>query len=266
MHSFSKQIFIAITAMLAMDTIPVEAQNGARNPISTINPVSPTTAELLKYVDFNVSSSTGVPDITIPLFEIKGKELSLPLSISYNASGIKVNQQAGNIGLAWSLNAGGMVSCQIRGKRDNSTYWPNVPPAVDDGFDPGSSVTDFNLAQNISNRTIDGAPDLYSYNFGNYSGKFLNIIGKTPSIMMIPRKPLLVTPYATIPASSYSNFKIVSEDGTQYFFETLEKSTIRTSYGISENGFTTYLTKIRSANGSDEMNFYYEATSYIDLP
>ena len=261
-----KKTVIKTAIVVAVTTSSIQAQNGHRNPISTINPVSPTTAELLKYVDFNVSSSTGVPDITIPLFEMKGKQLSLPISISYNASGIKVNQQAGNIGLSWSLNAGGFISCAIRGKKDDASYWTNVPGPVNDGFDPGTSVVDFNLAKNIGNKVIDGAPDLYSYNFCNYSGKFLDIIGKPSPIVMIPKKPLLITSYATVPASVYKNFKVVSEDGTQYFFEKLERSTIRTSYGISETGFTNYLIKIRSADGSDEINFSYDTTYYEDLP
>jgi hypothetical protein len=265
MKFISKAVFILAAIVFAMN-IQTSAQNGAKNPISTINPVSPTTAELLKYVDFNVSSSTGVPDITIPLFEVKGKQLSLPISISYNASGIKVNQQAGNIGLAWSLNAGGMVSCAIRGRRDDQTYWQSVPAAVNNGFDPAADPADFNMAKSISNKAIDGAPDLYSYSFGNYSGKFLNIIGKTPAITMIPKKPLDIKPYATIPSSPHSNFKITAEDGTQYFFEKLETTTIRTSYGISQAGFTNYLTKIRSADGTDEINFSYDTTYYEDLP
>lgn len=257
---FKGSTFIATTLLVAMNTSPLQGQNGARNPVSTINPVAPSTAALLKYVDCNVNSNTGVPDISIPLFEIKGKQLSLPLSISYNASGIKVNEQAGNIGLCWSLNAAGLISKAIRGKEDDGTYWTNVPAAIADGFNPLETVGDFKLAKNINMRGIDGAPDIYSYNFGSASGKFMDIPGKTPSIVMLPRKPLLIE------KKNDTTYQITSEDGTKYFFGALEKTTIRTSYGSSTGSYTWHLTKILSADSTDQIDFTYENTYYEDLP
>lgn len=239
------------------------AQNVGKNPISMINPVSPTTGALLKYIDFDMNSSTGVPDITIPLLEIKGKQLSLPISISYNASGIKVNEQAGNVGLCWSLSAGGIVSRAIRGKADGGSYWPQVQNAHSDGFDPLASPGDFNLAKAISERAIDGAPDIYSYNFGSYSGKFLDIAGKTPNIVMLPKKPLDIKRTSR---GTYSSFEIKAEDGTLYKFDSVETSIIKTSYSINETSYTAVLNQIISADGTDVITFEYENTQYQDFP
>jgi hypothetical protein len=256
----------AITAVLSIGSM--QAQNGKGNPVSTITPTAPTTAALLKYVDFNMNSNTGAPDITIPLFEVKGKELSLPLSISYNASGIKVNEQAGNIGLCWSLNGAGIISRAIRGKFDDGTFWSSISAEVSNGFNPISSQADFNIAKVVGDKTYDGAPDLYSYTFGGYSGKFLNIVGKTPAITMLPKKPLLIEEYRTtanpVPAMPY--FKITAEDGTKYSFEAIENTNIRTSYTINTASYTWHLTNILSADGTDQISFVYEDTYYEELP
>ena len=50
------------------------------------------------------------PLISIPIHTIKVGDYSLPVSLEYHASGIKVAQEASRVGLAWSLHAGGSVS------------------------------------------------------------------------------------------------------------------------------------------------------------
>jgi hypothetical protein len=256
----------ATTAILSIGSM--QAQNGKGNPVTLATPVAPSTAALLKYVDFNMNSNTGVPDITIPLFEVKGKELSLPLSISYNASGIKVNEQAGNIGLCWSLNAAGLISRAIRGRFDDGTFWSNVAPEIANGFDPLSTPADFNIAKSVNSKANDGAPDLYSYTFGSYSGKFLNIAGKIPAITMLPKKPLLIEEYRTgaNPAPAMPYLKVTTEDGTVYSFEAMETSSIRTSYTLNTASYTWHLTNILSADGTDQISFVYEDTYYEELP
>jgi hypothetical protein len=265
LHS-SAFLTTAITAVLSIGNM--QAQNGKGNPVTLATPTAPSTAALLKYVDFNMNSNTGVPDITIPLFEVKGKELSLPLSISYNASGIKVNEQAGNIGLCWSLNAAGLISRSIRGRFDDGTFWSSIAPEMANGFDPLSSPADFNIAKSVNSKASDGAPDLYSYTFGSYSGKFLNIAGKTPAITMLPKKPLLIEEYRTtanpVPAMPY--FRVTAEDGTKYSFEAMETSSIRTSYTLNTASYTWHLTSILSADGTDQISFVYEDTYYEELP
>jgi hypothetical protein len=74
-------------------------------PASTFNvsPHSPTAAALGKYVDLPVSLATGTPQITIPLYEIKSGELTLPISLSDQATGFRVGERAGWTGLGWSL-------------------------------------------------------------------------------------------------------------------------------------------------------------------
>lgn len=70
-----------------------------------------------------MSGYTGVPDITIPLYTVQLKDFSFPVSLSYNASGIKVNEEATRVGLGWTLNAGGVVTHTVRGRYQDFCEW-----------------------------------------------------------------------------------------------------------------------------------------------
>lgn len=72
-----------------------------------IIPPSPQSAIYQKYLDHKISECTGIPDISIPLYEIKLKDMTIPITLSYHASGVKVIQYDGDVGAGWSINAGG---------------------------------------------------------------------------------------------------------------------------------------------------------------
>lgn len=83
------------------------AQDGY-NP-DALAPTSPTAFQFLKYTDFPVSEYTGIPDISIPIFKVQEKDFDLNLELKYHAMGIKVNQEASEVGLGWSLSVGSIV-------------------------------------------------------------------------------------------------------------------------------------------------------------
>jgi len=62
---------------------------------------------------------TGTNYVAIPLYSATARGLIIPLSVGYVASGIKVRQIAGPIGLGWSLNAGGCIRRLTRGIPDD---------------------------------------------------------------------------------------------------------------------------------------------------
>jgi hypothetical protein len=64
-----------------------------------ITPPSPTAQNFMRYGEIPVDYSTGVPNISIPIYTVKSKKLELPINISYHASGIKVNDIASEVGL-----------------------------------------------------------------------------------------------------------------------------------------------------------------------
>ncbi|SHN37631.1 hypothetical protein [Mucilaginibacter sp. OK098] len=97
----------------------------------------PTTSSLGKYVDNPVSLYTGTPQITIPLYEIHlANGFKLPINLSYQAGGVKIEEQASDVGLNWSLLAGGMITRVVKGSPDDSdplaaNLYPNTSGHID---------------------------------------------------------------------------------------------------------------------------------------
>src|SRR2546428_553175 len=81
-------------------------------------PQAPTTAAYTRYGDIPVDLSTGVTGINIPIYTISEHGTKIPISISYHASGIKVNDIASSVGLGWTLNDGGVITRTVMGEKD----------------------------------------------------------------------------------------------------------------------------------------------------
>jgi hypothetical protein len=81
-------------------------------------PPSPEAAALAAYADIPVSLYTGIPQIAIPFYQLRERDLNVPIVLSYHASAHKVEDQASRVGLGWSVNAGGTITRSIRGLPD----------------------------------------------------------------------------------------------------------------------------------------------------
>ena len=75
----------------------------------SIIPPSPEVASLIKYNDVSVSHFNGLPDISLPIYTLQEGSLSIPISVSYHGGGIKVSEDESNLGLGWTLIAGGAI-------------------------------------------------------------------------------------------------------------------------------------------------------------
>ena len=82
---------------------------------------SPDAAELGKYGKIPVNYFNGLPSITIPLKEFRAKNYTLPIYLSYHASGNRPENHPGWVGQGWSLHAGGCINRIIRGQKDEMT-------------------------------------------------------------------------------------------------------------------------------------------------
>lgn len=79
---------------------------------------TPTAAGLGQYGKVPVSYFNGLPNITIPLTELKGKNYDLPVFLTYHADGNKPDEHAGPVGLGWSLHVGGCINRIVNGLKD----------------------------------------------------------------------------------------------------------------------------------------------------
>ena len=79
---------------------------------------SPTAAELGKYGKIPVSYFNGLPQIEIPLTELRAKDYTLPIYLTYHAGGNKPEQHPGRVGQGWALHAGGCINRIVHGVKD----------------------------------------------------------------------------------------------------------------------------------------------------
>lgn len=87
---------------------------------------SPNAAELGKYGKIPVSYFNGLPNISIPLTELKAKGYTLPIYLTYHAGGNKPDQHPGWVGLGWTLHAGGCINRIVNGMVDEQTSSDSV--------------------------------------------------------------------------------------------------------------------------------------------
>ncbi len=80
---------------------------------------TPEVASLASYTDFPVSNYTGIPQIEIPIHEIKVGNFTLPVTLRYHAKGVQITEAASNVGLGWSLDAGGFITRAVRSEPDD---------------------------------------------------------------------------------------------------------------------------------------------------
>jgi YD repeat-containing protein len=242
---------IPLTFFICLISLMSFAQSIADLQSPKIVPPSPDAAALGKYGQTPVDKSTGIPAMSIPLYEIKTPRFSLPISLSYHASGVKLDEIAGWAGMGWTLNAGGAITRTIMGLPDDwgtGFLSETIPRATDIELPMDSTYLINNV---VPSTATDLQPDNFYYNFAGQSGAF--VFGED-------KKPVL-TPYKALRITNNNNpitiFVIIDEQGDQYQFATSEtvESTIGTR--LISPICTWYLTQMVSADLSDTIQFQY---------
>jgi hypothetical protein len=252
------------------------AQSAAEIAATTIGAVSissPTAAALGKYGDIPISYHTGIPNIDIPLYTVESGSLKLPISLSYHASGLKVQEPASWVGAGWSLNAGGVITRTVMGQPDESG---TNSGAQTNGFYSHYGYNNYLYANSLEDWVgfaegrKDGQPDLYFFNFNGYTGKFYFRDDRTPVI--VPEQDLTIIPHYS-GGRSLDSFKIITPNGDQYYFgnspisgdRPLETTdTYSTTHGDLNSlpVSSWYLDKIVSADNQFVINLTYTAEIY----
>ncbi|MCG8326292.1 MAG: hypothetical protein MI974_01345, partial [Chitinophagales bacterium] len=237
------------------------------NLIGDVTMPTPNAAALGKYTDIPVSYYTGVPNISIPIHTVKEGPLSLPVSLSYHASGIKVGEPASWVGLGWSLSAGGMIARTVQGIEDeglgvgNGNGYLESPPASHPQCGSANG-TEPDFYHQIGDGHQDGEPDIFSFNFAGYSGKFY--FNSSGEYVLIPKQDILIE-YEMNGSGEDElyQFILTTPDGVKYYFGTTSEDNFlaidRTKIAsLSLAGPSAwYLRKVESHDGLHEIVLYY---------
>ena len=230
---------------------PFFALNRLSSPEAAANNVSTSSVDMFR----------GRVNTAIPLHKFKGREIDLPIILSYSSTGIKVDQVASNVGLGWNLEVGGRIN-RI------------VTKIADDKI---SANTDA-LCEIKEEYWLDSTKDYYKATAPNFEDIFKyrqNIKYKS-----------LKNPKIKIQRSDDNNLNqwkvdgeyiITDQDGNKYYYgERNANEKVYSRYLFFsdpgtlcpnvdvESTTSIMLTKIVSKNNMDTYDFYYEPYEWAE--
>ncbi|HEU5291049.1 MAG TPA: hypothetical protein VFU05_10425 [Cyclobacteriaceae bacterium] len=225
-------------------------------------PPSPTASELGRYGLGPINLSTGAMSTSVPIYTLKTANFTIPISLNYSSSGVKVDQIASNVGMSWSLDAGGVITRMIRDKDDMEDLTPAPYPSNVNNLEYDL----VNYLHNSVDEEFDSERDLYSFNFVNLTGKFVFTRDNIP----------LIIPYRRIDIQRTrqledTDFLITDENGVRYYFNISENTrTVQQGLDCGKNfpdlkETAWYITKIIHPEG-DTVHFEYESYGYFYSP
>ncbi|MGC3978308.1 MAG: hypothetical protein QM751_08865 [Paludibacteraceae bacterium] len=249
-------------------------------------PVSPQSGSLGTYGITSVSHYTGTPDISIPLYVIESKDITLPISLNYHPANVKPDNLPGLYGLGWSLQFGGVISRVINGdpdigQRPSDTGGQSL--IVDDYRQVDEIWKDTAILWSFMNSRTQLAfryevdPDVYYFNFNGYSGQFYTSHDDTIKIQSKQGEVFSILFHKKLEQgelgsfSQISGFTIIDSKGIKYLFSEVEQTqTLLNSFSSfsSCNLYDTltptswYLTQITSPNGA-EIRIHYSNNNAI---
>ncbi len=260
-------LFLLLVSIAAPAQTEVSYRRGATQ-LEDILPPSPEAASRVKYADVPFTHSTGAAEYSVPIYELKGRRLTIPISLDYCSNGIRMDEIAGVAGLGWTLSAGGCITREV-------VYMPDE--FTDGGFSyswPSASLLDsleahstgqaaMSFLRDVAWNRIDTNSDRYSYSVLGLKGQF--IIDPDGNVVQLQGDGVLIG-YSTNSVGERT-FTITGPDGTVYTFAARETGTRRDQW--RESTYSTgqqvdwtaatawYLTKITSRDGTEEATFSY---------
>jgi len=293
-----KKIYVIIFTVLFC-AFYCRAQMNENTKLPSVLPPNPKAFEFMKYGEVPVSKYTGVPNISIPIYNIETKGLNVPINLTYHSNGFRVNEESGWTGLGWTLHAAGSITQIVNGTDDFGFYSSRMMPdfeAISSSL-PQSSIgtcSNFYIKAKVGGGTgaggcssfndihpsytsgiWDSEPDIFKFNFLGYSGSFL-LDWESETFVCLSDKGIKVSPNSHSSNTEPSDFLITVPEGHRFLFELKEESIYladgsqSTSGGgglnlsvYQERASRTYqLTQIQTNKG-DVITFNYSLTNEI---
>ena len=174
--------------------------------------LSPTAASFNSYVDYPEISNSGQVGVHAPIYKLKDKDLTLDIQLNYNMSGIKVDSRSTWVGTGWNLQAGGIITREVKDLPDDARYlithlyqsinspraslyvgwldaddvnnayggpdnkmtnFPNIPAADGTTTRKAAYAIQALRMNSLSNGMRDFEPDIFTFNMNGKSFKFL---------------------------------------------------------------------------------------------
>lgn len=199
----------------------------------TVKFPSPSAAELGRFSATKVGLYTGTAQYSIPIYEFKTPNLTLPIVLDYSSNGLVVDKIGSWVGFDWSLNVGGVINRYGKGRVDK----PGSRPAYQN-WNYLTEIQKKSFLDNLLTGDRDLEPDEFVFTFPNHSGKF--VFDEVGNPVLIPYSNLKIETNTS--GGEYSFFKITTPDGIIYRFESLGYTFPNTEPSFISSWYLTQIT------------------------
>jgi hypothetical protein len=224
-------------------------------------PPSPTAVGFIMQNNTSVDLYTGTVNVNLPIMEIPGRRLKVPIALNYATGGIKVQEVPGWVGSGWNIQAGGMITRIVRGLPDENA----------DGFcgtndvgEKASAAIDADYLDKVVDRVWDSEPDLFYFNFPGHAGKFVLDAQGNPTLAKFVNVDIIP---GICQSTGDGSWTIYDESGTKYVFgkATSARETSNMKAGSIDMNYvsTWYLSEISDPSGEDLITFSYTTGSSV---
>ena len=274
-----KKIFAAvIMCHVAMMVHPVQAE--CQTPVDyhrdkslseIVLPPSPESLSQTKYADIPFTHSTGMAELSVPIYVLEGRELTIPISLDYRSGGIKVDEVGGVAGLGWILSAGGCVTREVVYLPDEYQYQGRSFYAQPSGqlltnlINQATTNETRDYLKSILWNQVDCGSDRYRYSLAGYKGTF--IFTPEGEIKHLSGDGVGVS-CTRDSSGAILSFTLVGPDGTVYTLSEREMGSRKNTpvnptpfTGVSVNWTAPtawYLTRIDSRDGLEYATMSYK--------
>ncbi|WP_454881512.1 hypothetical protein [Sphingobacterium detergens] len=244
--------------LIVLQDIVVSAQGITDVKFPEVNFPSTNVRDLGRFGSFNTNLSRGQAQIDIPIYTISTGKYEYPLTLSYNHSGIKVDEKSGIVGMNWSLVGQSVISRIVNGRPDeDGSYGYNIMYNLvtsKTSYTPTSLTSDpYYLA---TKGYHDLEPDYFVFSFNGKSGSFF-YDPKDKNYYSMPYSKLKIRHIGYL-----EGFEIIDELGYIYEFnQYTETNSTSEVLGMPEVSTAYksqwYLTKVKKASGEIILEIQY---------
>ncbi len=230
---------------------------------------SPTAFSFAKIEEIPVDLYNGTSSIPIPIYTFDRGNISLPVTLNYQSTGLKVQERASWVGLGWNLQAGGVITRVIRGiadDKDNKAYIHTASSLKASLPQPNTHAGKVILDQ-IAEGDYDAEPDEFYISTPTVSGKMIFMDGH---FRLQFKQKVKIEPIKS--GYTITSWEVTDEQGIVYTFGKTEQTTTITnsSYSGNEAGSSShsaytawYLEKIDHPQTTDDIILEYTTGSYL---
>lgn len=226
---------------------------------------APSSSSFTRYGEIPVDYSTGVPNIEIPIHNIKVGDIEIPIKITYHAGGIKVRDVAGEVGLGFSLQIGGGLASVVIGMDDSYDNKEKLYMTESEVYNAIQGATSTSQIASLSDRfrmVLNGSfirdhfSDRFQYSLCTGESGVFRLDYLTGEPLTIPYRPIKIDYRG-------NEVDLISAGGYRHYFK---RNIVPNSYAFHKvvsphkNDSVTYHYNRDAANGFSWLDVEY---SYI---